>query len=125
MAGEDENGNIATVDATAMGGVCIVYTSDMSATIEMSLGDDGDREIGYNVPYVTLPKSSVVRKEEFTWAQFRQASWGRIYISGEDAATRLAALNFKIQGKNGSKGTFNIMTIGPYGGCDDKIDVLP
>ena len=125
LAGEDENGNIATVDATAMGGVCIVYTSDMSATIEMSLGDDGDREIGYNVPYVTLPKSSVVRKEEFTWAQFRQASWGRIYISGEDAATRLAALNFKIQGKNGSKGTFNIMTIGPYGGCDDKIDVLP
>lgn len=125
LAGEDENGHIAAVDATAMGGVCIVYTSDMSATLEMSLGDDGDREIGYDVPSAMLPKGESPIVKNIAWSQFKQAGWGRTYISGEDAAIRLAALKFKIQGTNGSTGDFNIISIGSYGNCSYSGDVLP
>ena len=105
-------------DVTAWGGVCVVYSSDVGVIIEMGLGDKGDSLLGYDMPSVTLPKSSgTVTMKEVTWNKFQQAGWGKGTISGEDAATQLVALKFKFQARSGTKGEFNIKSVGRYGSC--------
>ena len=105
-------------DVSAWGGVCVVYSSDVGVIIEMGLGDKGDSLLGYDMPSVTLPKSSgTVTMKEVTWNKFQQAGWGKGTISGEDAATQLVALKFKFQARSGTKGEFNIKSVGRYGSC--------
>lgn len=119
VAGQDDSGEGITTDATSMGGVCIAYTSDAAVSLEMSIGTKGDIALGYDVPYVKLPKSTIGAVRQFTWSQFEQAGWGRTKITGEEAAKSLSAIQFKIQGRTGSKGNFKILAIGPLdGGCD-------
>ena len=57
LAGENNDGNIATADAAGMGGICITYSSDAAPTLEMSLGDHLDATLEYALPAVALPKS--------------------------------------------------------------------
>lgn len=112
------DGTQTPTDASSWGGVCIAYSSDAAATLEMGLGNAGDASIGFDNPFVSLPKSptgSVVNK---SWADFNQTGWGSGKITGTEAATKLAAIKFKIQGKDGTTGSFNIMSVGAYnGGC--------
>ncbi len=107
---------MVAADATAMGGVCIGYSVDVGATLEMGLGDAEDKAIGYDNPFVTLAKSTAGTVKEFAWSGFRQAGWGDGKITGEEAAAKLVALKFKIQAKDGTSGSFNIMSIGANGG---------
>ena len=114
---EDADSDVmVAADATAMGGVCIAYSVDVGATLEMGLGDTEDKAIGYDNPFVTLAKSTAGTVKEFTWANFKQAGWGDGKITGEEAAAKLVALKFKIQAKDGTTGFFNITSIGAYGG---------
>lgn len=119
VAGEDAGTPQAT-DATSMGGVCIAYSVDIGASLEMGLGDAGDKTIAYDNPFVSLTKSPTGTVKEFTWAQFKQAGWGKTNggetIDGDAAAAKLVSLKFKIQGKTGSTGAFNIMSFGANGG---------
>jgi hypothetical protein len=116
MAGTDRNGELVLADASNMKGVCIAYSSDVAPSLEMWLGDDKDQKLEYDVPYVMLPKSATGVVKEFSWAEFKQAGWGRgETISGEEAAKAIASLKFKIQSKSGLKGRFNIMSIGALG----------
>lgn len=112
------DGTQTPTDASSWGGVCIAYSSDAAATLEMGLGDAGDAAIGFDNPFVSLPKSATGAVVNKSWADFKQNGWGSGKITGTEAATKLAAIKFKIQGKDGTTGSFNIMSVGAYnGGC--------
>ena len=118
VAGPVEWGEPAvTADASAMGGICIVYSSDAMAALELGLSDDKEAELGYDIPFASLPKSAGGTVKDIPWSNFKQAGWGYGKISGEEAASMLKSVRFKIQGKDGSTGAFNIMMIGALGGC--------
>lgn len=125
IAGVDENGYPTTVDASAMGGIRVTYTSDITMALELGLGEKMERNIGYDVPFVTLAKSFVATVKEFKWSQFKQAGWGTAKITGEEAAKILASIRFKMQGKDGTQGKFNIMSIDAYNPGDCAAFVPP
>ncbi|OWV14456.1 hypothetical protein [Fibrobacter sp. UWB5] len=126
LAGYDNNGIITVVDASSMGGIRITYTSDAPAVLELGMGDYMDQKVGYDVPFVTLPKATAPTTKVFTWADFKQAGWGSGKITGEEAATMLAVIKFKIQSKSGSTGSFNIMAIGAFDEtCSSYIPPMP
>lgn len=105
-------------DATAWGGVCITYTSDAKAQLELGLGDF-DTEIKYANPYVDLAKATSPMTKTISWSQFKQPTWytDKNKISGDEAAAQLVAIKFKIQGADGDY-KFNICAIGPATGGD-------
>ncbi len=125
IAGIDDNGDPTTADASAMGGVRVTYTSDITMALELGLGEKMERNIGYDVPFVTLAKASVATVKEFKWSQFKQAGWGDAKITGEEAAKILASIRFKMQGKDGTQGEFNIMSIDAYNPGDCAAFVPP
>ena len=117
FAGTDDKWRLVAADASDMEGVCIAYSTNLAASLEMSFGDKVDKEeFGYDIPFVTLAKSSSGTIKTFKWSQFKQAGWGTGKISGAEAAKRIASLRFKVQGKDGSSGDFNVMAVGPYNG---------
>lgn len=109
----------AAGDASAWGGICIAYSSTLQPVLELGLGDEGDQALKYDNPFNKLVKSSEGTSKDIPWADFSQAGWGVSQggdvIDGPTAATKLVAVKFKIQAKDGSKGDFNIVQIGPYG----------
>lgn len=113
ISGVDDSGTPIAADASAMGGICVGYSSDVPIVIEMGLGDVVDATLGFDNPVVTLPKSATGVVKEFTWSKFVQREG---LITGPEAAKQLVALRFKIQGKDGTTGKFNIMSVGALGG---------
>ena len=128
LAGEGVNGEADIVDASAMGGVCITYTSEAAPVLEMGLGESMDAKIGYAQPTVALPKSTTGTTKFIPWSSFKQPSWykGSATFTGEEAAKHLANLRFKIQAVPGEY-RFNIQAIGPFNGgaCAPVANVLP
>ncbi len=116
LAGKDETGKIVATDVSKMEGICIGYSSDIAGSIEISLGAQGDAEFGEDLPFVSFPKASTGAVKEYTWSEFRQVGWGEKYITGEEAATKIVSLRFKLQARHGTTGNFNIMSIGAIGG---------
>lgn len=106
-------------DASAWGGVCITYISDLAPVLELGLGDDFDKSLGYDNPAAKLAKATESTTMDIAWAAFKQAGWGKGgKITGAEAAAQLVAIKFKVQAKDGSTGHFNIQSVGPYqGGC--------
>ena len=119
LAGVPEGSTAADVaDASAMGGVCITYTVDVAASLELGLGDAGDQAIGYDNPSANLAKASTAKTADLEWSKFKQAGWGTGKVTGAEAAAKLASIKFKIQAPDGTTGNFNIMSVGAYqGGC--------
>ena len=116
VGGADAAGKAIPVDASSMSGVCIGYSVDAAATLELGLGDATDASIGYANPSVDLAKSASGAVKEFQWAKFKQPSWAKTTITIEEAIASLASIKFKIQGKNGATGSFNIISVGDFGG---------
>ena len=121
IGGADRSGEPYIVDASAWGGVCVVYTSDIDITLEIGLGTDYDKLVAYDNPAATLAAAKNATIKNVTWASFKQQGWGvkdgGEQISGTAASKQIASLKFKLQGKDGSKGNFNIMSVGTYGSC--------
>ena len=112
---EDNLDDADLADASAWGGICIVYSSDLPATIELGFGAYKDKAITYDYPFVSLPKSAYPDERCFEWSAFKQAGWGKgDKITGEEAGADLASVKFKIQTQDGSVGQFNIMRISSY-----------
>jgi len=109
-------GNPQPGDASAWGGVCITYESDVAPALELGLGDDVDATIEYANPAASLPKASAGTMKQLTWTDFKQPSWykGTTKIDGATAAGQLVALKFKIQATAGTY-AFDICAIGPNG----------
>ncbi len=112
------DGNQTQANASSWNGICLTYTADAAATLEMGLGDAGDQALGYDNPYVSLAKATTAVTVNKAWGDFKQAGWGTGKTTGEAAAATLAAIKFKIQAADGTTGGFNIMSVGAYnGGC--------
>ena len=114
-------GNPQPGDASAWGGVCITYESDVAPALELGLGDEVDASIEYANPAASLPKASAGTMKQLTWTDFKQPSWykGTTKIAGAEASKQLVALKFKIQAQSGEYG-FDICAIGPNGAaCPD------
>ena len=83
----------------------------------LDLGDSVNRAVELDLPLVWLPKSLGETDKCFLWSDFNQAGWGRgSQITGEEAATQLAKVMFKIQTMDGSVGNFNIISLGTVKG---------
>lgn len=112
---EDNLDDADLADASAWGGICIVYSSDLPATLELGFGAYKDKAITYDYPFVSLPKSVIPSERCFEWSVFKQAGWGMgDKITGEEAGADLATIKFKIQAQDGSSGNFNISAVGSY-----------
>ena len=102
-------------DATEWLGLCIAYSSELAAVLELGMGDAVDESIGYNNPVADLPKSSEGTVKEFVWTDFRQGWAGDVDMDGPTAASKLVAIKVKFQGEDGIQGNFHISQIGPHG----------
>jgi len=118
VGGEDESGTPAPVDASAWGGICIAYSVETGAAVEMGLGDAFDKTLGYDNPAASAPKNAAGTVKTFAWSKFVQGGWGKGEITGDAASQQLVALKFKIQAAPGSY-KFNIMSIGPLTGSTE------
>lgn len=120
VAGVSEETNKPDVaDASAWGGVCITYEVSMAATLELGLGDDGDKDVAYDNPFVNLPKATSATTKTFAWSKFKQNGWGADKggktVTGDAASKAISAVKFKVQAASGT-GSFNIREIGPLTG---------
>lgn len=120
VGGQEADGKAIPVDASSKSGVCIAYTVTSAATLQLGLGDRMDAAIGYANPSYDLAKSTTGNVVNIPWSKFKQPSWAKAsqIIDISEAVQSLASIKFQIQGKNGTTGSFNIMSIGDYnGGC--------
>ena len=126
-ANKDDDSKADPADASAWGGLCITYTSDIKPALELGLGDM-DATIEYANPYMELPKATTAVTRSIPWSSFKQPTWysGKTKISGDEAAAQLVAIKFKIQGADGDY-KFKICAVGPATGgacpttCGDAI----
>ena len=106
-------------DATSSKGICVTYKSTIAINLEMGLGSL-DAQIGYANPFVVLPKATSANTEDFRWSDFEQPDWAETAVTKPE--TKLVSLKFKFagteDGEDGGSGSFNIMKVGPYGGCN-------
>lgn len=117
LAGRDADGRVIPVDISGMGGIDIEFSSSHAATLELSLGEEKDAELGYALPAYDLGKSPTGKYASIPWSKFAQPSWakGDQIISIEEAITSVASIRVRIQAKTGSEGQFHIMGIGRRG----------
>ena len=107
---------LVSADASAMGGVCVTYTSDNDIDLILGLGAK-EEEYDYNLPTKVLPKSKDLITKYVAWADFKQPSEGNgKKISGEEAAKILTTIKFEMEGTQGQQAKFNIKSVGPYNG---------
>ncbi len=117
LAGRDADGRAIPVDISGMRGIDIEFSSSHAATLELSLGEEMDKKIGYALPAYDLGKSAFGKYASIPWSKFAQPVWakGDQIISIDEAITSVASIRVKIQFKTGFEGQFNIMGIGRRG----------
>ena len=113
VAGVPEGSTAADVaDISAWGGLCVAYSSTNNIQLELGFGDAGDATIGFDNPYVNLPKSTEGIVKCISWKNFHSMTWSEDALA--KAVKHVATIKFKFQGKDKTKGEFNIMSIGSY-----------
>ena len=105
-------GSATTVDITAWGGLCVAYSSTTDIELYLSYGDEKDAAMGYDFPSVTMPISTEGTVECYRWKQFSRG-WG-MDSHMEELVKGAASVKFRIQGKSGTTGEFNIMSVSSY-----------
>ena len=113
---KDSAGNPVPVDVSNWEGICILYSSTVSAVIELVLSDSLNEALGYALPGVDLV-NSYSKSKCFEWGKFRRPTWGAKVDGWEDdigktAAKQLVAVRIRFQGKTGKTGEFSINGIG-------------
>ena len=112
------------VDISEWGGLCVVYSSDVSLWVQLGLGDYNEKALyAYDIPYATLPKGyDIVLNLE--WSDFHQQGWGVVNgaksITGPQAAKSVQDIKIKIMAPDGNY-KFNVASIGRLGSCGGKI----
>ena len=105
-------GSATTVDITAWGGLCVAYSSTTDIELYLSYGDNIDAAMGYDFPYVTFSASTEETVNCARWKQFSRG-WG-MDPHMEELVKKAASVQFRIQGKSGTTGEFNIMSVSSY-----------
>jgi Cobalamin biosynthesis protein CobT (nicotinate-mononucleotide:5, 6-dimethylbenzimidazole phosphoribosyltransferase) len=117
LVGLDSNGKDIAVDVSNWEGICIQYTADVIPMLLLDLGDSVNKTLNGDLPRVRLPKSISGADRCYLWSDFEQEGWGRgDHITGEQAATQLVKIIFKIQSIDRSKGYFSIISLGTVKG---------
>ena len=110
VAGYPEGSTAADVaDISAWKGLCVAYSSTHDIKVVLGLGDAA---IGYDNPSATLPKSTEGIVKCLRWKNFHSMTWSEDALA--KAVSKTATIKFKFQGKDGTKGEFNIMSVGSY-----------
>lgn len=121
LAGKGADGRVIPVDASSMTGIAITFSVTHAAVLELSLGDEMDKKIGYALPAYDMGKSATGKTVDIPWSKFAQPSWAKAdqSISMDEAVKSIASIRVKVQAKSGSTGEFNIMQVGEHGhiGC--------
>jgi uncharacterized protein (TIGR02145 family) len=106
------------MDVSNWKGICAQYYAGEPIALTLDLGDSVNRDLGMDLPFVTLPKAdSVSNFVCFEWKDFKQSGLGKqsasykYDITGEDAAKQVVKVVFKMQGTSGSESSFRIMAI--------------
>ena len=105
-------GSAVPADISAWGGLCIGYSSTTDIELYLSYGDAKDAAMGYDFPSVTMPMSTEGSVECYRWKQFSRG-WG-MDPHMDQLVKGAASVKFRIQGKSGTTGEFNIMSVGSY-----------
>ena len=118
-------------DASAWGGLCVTYTSDLDIKLELDnsltqhtlnqsgfgFGNNSDDTTCYAKPTVILPASQTGNMVKVAWSDFEQPITFKCNskLSGEEIAKQLQSVTFRMHGGTGSY-KFNICAVGPYDG---------
>ena len=113
IAGYKDNMSEAEpADISAWGGLCVAYSSTNDIELLLSYGSEFDSNVGYDLPSVILAKSAEGSVKCIRWSQFG-IGWGGS-VDMEELVKKAVSVKFKIQGKSGTEGKFNIMSVGSY-----------
>ena len=118
VEGRDSSGKYYAMDVSNWKGICAQYYAGEPIALTLDLGDSVNRDLGMDLPFVTLPKAdSVSNFVCFEWKDFKQSGLGKqsasykYDITGENAAKQVVKVVFKMQGTSGSESSFRIMAI--------------
>ena len=107
------NGGAAdTTDITAWEGLCVAYSSTSAIKLLLGYSDSYEAAVGYLLPSVTMPMSTEGTVECYRWKQFG-IGWG-VDPHMDQLVKKAASVKFRIQGKSGTTGEFNIMSVSSY-----------
>lgn len=101
-------------DVSAWGGVCVNYKSDLPMRIALGLSKEDQAILAYDIPYVSLPKTTSGSVKCFSWEQFNNTGKAGEILYGDQAAKKLVNIQFRFQGQDGITGNFNIMSVSDY-----------
>ena len=105
-------GSATPADISAWEGLCVAYSSTTDIELYLSYGDNIDAAMGYDFPYVTFSASTEETVNCARWKQFSRG-WG-MDPHMEELVKKAASVQFRIQGKSGTTGEFNIMSVSSY-----------
>ena len=105
-------GSATPADISAWEGLCVAYSSTTDIELYLSYGDEKDAAMGYDFPSVTMPISTEGTVECYRWKQFSRG-WG-MDPHMDQLVKGAASVKFRIQGKSGTTGEFNIMSVSSY-----------
>ena len=105
-------GSATPADISAWEGLCVAYSSTTDIELYLSYGDAKDAAMGYDFPSVTMPISTEGTVECYRWKQFSRG-WG-MDPHMDQLVKKAASVEFRIQGKSGTTGEFNIMSVSSY-----------
>ena len=105
-------GSATPADISAWEGLCVAYSSTTDIELYLSYGDEKDAAMGYDFPSVTMPISTEGTVECYRWKQFSRG-WG-MDPHMDQLVKGAASVEFRIQGKSGTTGEFNIMSVSSY-----------
>ncbi|MCQ2123027.1 MAG: hypothetical protein MJZ25_02465 [Fibrobacter sp.] len=117
LVGEDEKGNVQSGDITGWTKICIHYSSDISAELQLGFTDEYTKDsLGFDVPKKGLQKSSSGKQicYDVDSTNFRQDGWG-IKQPWEEILKNVTSINIKFSDKSGTEAKFDIISIGWYG----------
>ena len=101
-----------TTDITAWEGLCVAYSSTSAIKLLLGYSDSYEAAVGYILPSVTMPMSTEGTVECYRWKQFG-IGWG-VDPHMDQLVKGAASVKFRIQGKSGTTGEFNIMSVSSY-----------
>lgn len=106
-------------DASSMGGVCVVYTSDVPVTLRIGQAQKvwAIRDTRLD-PEIQVPAKETAGVERIRWSEFKTSPETFPPLDGELAATRMVDFSFVVYGCGDDSYEFNIMAVGPYDGCE-------
>ena len=101
-------------DVSSWNGICIVYKANLLGSIEIAPNWNDTKKLGYDLPFVQLPKTTDIKTKDFLWEDFKQAGWGDAKMSGMEVAKQMSSIAVKWQAKDGTDFDFKIVAIGKY-----------